>query len=290
MHPIRAEDGEDDYIAVVLDTTLCHMEMCAGAQGRGLQFPKGYADDCDNVIVAFTTVEATMEQVNKERAEAATKPNKRPCAKMSDAVAGEQEIGNEIAVTRESSHPKRKNTSASGEQEASKPKKAEGKLTLAAAILQVNNLTSKTKPSDVEAMYKSLDDGLGQCFPYSQDPLPCKILADKIHLAPNSFKYRVFVEKRKEQVQLEQEALSTICRKPKLYCVPLKRAPVPGGGSEDEGADTTDYARKGHAVGHQWPDNALVPGGCSLVRSRRPAPVSSVCVHRSKGRARVSEA
>ena len=109
------------------------------------------------------------------------------------------------------------------------------KLTLAAAILQANNLTSKTKPSDVEAMYKSLEDGLGQCFPYGQDPLLCKILADKIHLTPDSLKYRIFVEKRKEQVQLEQEALGTICRKPKLYCVLLKRAPILGGRPEDEG-------------------------------------------------------
>ena len=30
VHPIRARDGEEDYIAVVLDATLCHMEMCAG--------------------------------------------------------------------------------------------------------------------------------------------------------------------------------------------------------------------------------------------------------------------
>ena len=36
VHPIWAEDGEDDYVAVVLDATLCHMEMCAGAHKRGL--------------------------------------------------------------------------------------------------------------------------------------------------------------------------------------------------------------------------------------------------------------
>ena len=76
VHLIRAGDGEDDYIAVVLDAILCHMEMCAGAQERGLQFLEGYVDDCDGVIFAFTTVEATMEQVNKERVEAVAKPNK----------------------------------------------------------------------------------------------------------------------------------------------------------------------------------------------------------------------
>ena len=36
VHPVRAGDGEDDYVAVVFDATLCHMEMCAGAQERGL--------------------------------------------------------------------------------------------------------------------------------------------------------------------------------------------------------------------------------------------------------------
>ena len=35
VHPIRAGDREDDYVAVVLNATLCHMEMCAGAQERG---------------------------------------------------------------------------------------------------------------------------------------------------------------------------------------------------------------------------------------------------------------
>ena len=198
------------------------MEMCTNAQERGLQFLEGYANDCDDIIVAFTTVEATMDQVNKERAEVAAKPSKRPRVKKSDAAAEGHEVGDETAVTRESSKPKRKSTNASGEQEASRAKKAEEKLTLVAAILQANNLTSKTKPFDVEAMYKSLEDGLEQCFPYGQDPLVCKILADKIHLALDSLKYCIFVEKRKEQVQLEREALSTIRKKLELYFIPLK--------------------------------------------------------------------
>ena len=235
VHLIRAGDGEDDYVAVVLDATLCNMEMCAGAQERGLQFPEGFAEDCDEVLVAFSSVEAAMEQVNKERAEAAAKPSKKTRGKKSDAAAGGHEIGDETVATGESSRPKRKSTSASGEREASKAKKGDGKLTLAAAILQANNLTAKTKPADVEAMYKSLEEGLGQCFPYGQDPLPSKIPADRIHLAPDSLKYRVFVEKRRDQVQLEAEALGTIRRKPELYCVPLKRAPVKGGGPENEG-------------------------------------------------------
>ena len=105
------------------------------------------------------------------------------------------------------------------------------RTTTVAAILQANNLTSKTKPSEVKAMYKSLEEGLGHYFPYGQDPLPCKIPVEGIHLARDSLKYYVFVEKRKEQVQLEREALGTIRRKLELYCIPLKWAPVVGGGS-----------------------------------------------------------
>ena len=36
---------------------------------------------------------------------------------------------------------------------------------------------------------------------------------------------------------MEQEALGTICRKPELYCIPLKRVPVLGGGPEDKGPE-----------------------------------------------------
>ena len=156
--------------------------------------------------------------------------------KKSNVVTGVQEAGDETAVIGESSRPRRKIGSAGGGQ-GSRGNKPEGKLTLAAAIVQANNLTAKTKQVDVEAMYKSLEDGLGQCFPYGQDPLPSKIPAGRIHLTPDSLKYRVFVEKRKEQVQLEAEVLGTIRRKPELYCVPLKKAPVLGGGPEDEGAE-----------------------------------------------------
>ena len=237
VHPIRAGEGEDDYIAFVLDAKFCHMELCAGAQDKDLQFPNDYADDVEDVVYAYTTMEAAMEQVNKERLQAASKPNKQARTKKSDVASGALEIADETAATRESSRPKRKSTSGGGEQEASRAKKSNGKLSFTAAILQANNLTSKTKLSEVEAMYKSLEEGLGQCFLYGQDPLPCRIPAHRIHLAPDSLKYRVYVERQKDQVQLEAEALGTIRRKPELYYIPLKRAPVKGGDPNQEGQE-----------------------------------------------------
>ena len=165
VHPIRLGKGEDDYIAVVLDTKVCHMELCAGTQDKGLQFPNGFVDDNEDVVYAYITMEAAMDQVNTECLQAASKSNKHARTKKSNAAGGAYEIADKTAATRKSSQPKWKSTSGGGEREASRAKKSNGKLSLATAILQANNLTSKTKPSKVEAMYKSLEEGLGQCFP-----------------------------------------------------------------------------------------------------------------------------
>ena len=83
-------------------------------------------------------------------------------------------------------------------------------------------------------------------------PSALQILAKRIHLAPDSLKYCVFVEKQKEQVQLERKALGTIQRKPELYCIPLKWAPVIGGGATPRKAVVHNgpHAREGYAVGH----------------------------------------
>ena len=61
VHPIRPGNGDDDYIAVVLNATLCHIELYVGAQERSLQFPEGFADECKDVMVMFNTMEATMQ-------------------------------------------------------------------------------------------------------------------------------------------------------------------------------------------------------------------------------------
>ena len=144
----------------------------------------------------------------------------------------------------------------------------------------------------MEGKYKFLEDSLGQCFPCRQDPLPCKIPTEKIYLAPNSFKYHIFVEKRKEQVQLEQEALGTIWRKPELYCIPLKRAPVPGRGPEDKGQSLIlqqmlekdmMWAIDGEVI-------PLVPNQCPLVCSWRLVHLSSVPIQCGEGGAWVYKA
>ena len=125
VHPIRPGEGEDEYIAVVLNAKLYHMELCAGAQDKGLQFPSGFTNDDEDALVAYTIVEAAMEQVNKERLEAASKPTKRAKTKKSDTAVGAHETGDETTAIRESSRPRQKSSSGGGEREASRAKKSD---------------------------------------------------------------------------------------------------------------------------------------------------------------------
>ena len=80
-------------------------------------------------------------------------------------------------------------TSGTSGKKTPKSKKAPKKLTLGEAILQANSLSLKSKPTEVEVMYKTLEKGLGACFPYGQDSIPHKINVDKIHLIPDTMKY-----------------------------------------------------------------------------------------------------
>ena len=73
---------------MILNAKFCHIELYAGAHNKGLQFPNRFADDDEDVINAYKTKEAAMDQVNKERLEAALKPNKRARKKKSDATIG----------------------------------------------------------------------------------------------------------------------------------------------------------------------------------------------------------
>jgi hypothetical protein len=126
----------------------------------------------------------------------------RPRAKKADAAVGTQET-DETVETEESSKKKRRRKAPKSDamtfgalgEKIPKSRKAPKKLTLGEAILQANSLSSKSKPTEVEAMYKTLEEGLRACFPYRQDPIPHKISADRIHLAPDMMKYRTFIEK-----------------------------------------------------------------------------------------------
>jgi hypothetical protein len=233
VHPVVEGDGEDDHIAVIMNAKLCHHACCAGANDKGMQFASGFAEEAEDVVFAFRDVNSQKMRVNRElKGKTAEKRPKRPRAKKADAAVRTQET-DETVETEESSKKKRRRkapesdatTSGASGEKTPKSRKASKKLTLREAILQANSLSSKSKPTEVEAMYKTLEEGLGAYFPYGHDPIPHKISANRIHLAPDTMKYRTSIEKWKEQIQLEHTALGIIRKKPELYCVSLKREP-----------------------------------------------------------------
>jgi hypothetical protein len=198
IHPMMEGNGEDVHIAVISNANLFHHPYWAGANDKVMQFASRYAEEAEDIVFAFWDVYAHRLRINKEiKGKAAKKPTKRPRAKKANVVVRTQET-DELVETEESSKKKGRkraaesdaiNSGASGKK-TPKAKEAPKKLTLWEAIIQANALLSKSKPIDVEAMYKTLEEGLRACFPYWQDPIPYKISVDRIHLAPDTMKYR----------------------------------------------------------------------------------------------------
>uniref|UniRef100_A0A7I4DF76 Uncharacterized protein n=1 Tax=Physcomitrium patens TaxID=3218 RepID=A0A7I4DF76_PHYPA len=161
VYPVRVGEGEDDYIAVVLDASLCHHELCLGEHDKDVQFSNGFAEEQEDVLDAFLTVEAERDRVNAAYGEEhKPKASRQSRGKKSDVAVVTQDTGftggvDETAARGESSRPRMK------------------------------------KRSSAASM--------------------------------------------KDQVQLEREALGVIRRKLELYCIPVSKRPVMGGGPQEEG-------------------------------------------------------
>jgi hypothetical protein len=70
------------------------------------------------------------------------------------------------------------------------------------ALTRANKLSTNTKDDEVEAIYKVLNAGLSRLFPYSKHCFPSAILSDRLHIAPDTLKYRKIAKKRLSQVSV----------------------------------------------------------------------------------------
>lgn len=66
VHPEREGAGDDDFIVGVLNAKLCHHDLCAGAQDKGVQFSNGFAEEGEDVLDAFMTVEVEKDRINSQ--------------------------------------------------------------------------------------------------------------------------------------------------------------------------------------------------------------------------------
>lgn len=128
VYPVRVGEGEDDYIAVVLDASLCHHELCLGEHDKDVQFSNGFAEEQEDVLDAFLTVEAERDRVNAAYGEEhKPKASRQSRGKKSDVAVVTQDTGftggvDETAARGESSRPrmKKRSSAASAEPDSSR--------------------------------------------------------------------------------------------------------------------------------------------------------------------------
>jgi hypothetical protein len=68
------------------------------------------------------------------------------------------------------------------------------------ALRRGDKLSTKTRPQDINKIYRALEIGLADCFPYKKNKIPGAFHSDRLHIGPNSMKYRGILKSRLEQV------------------------------------------------------------------------------------------
>jgi hypothetical protein len=94
------------------------------------------------------------------------------------------------------------------EAESSAPTKSKAKakeeddivLDIDEALRCGDKLSTKIRPQDINKIYRALEIELANCFPYKKNRIPSAFHSDRLHIAPDSMKYRRILKSRLEQV------------------------------------------------------------------------------------------
>lgn len=194
LMPIRDPDGEPDCVAVSLPWRKCNEEVCGkAANQQGMTFDGPFPKDLEEFMTSWTLLNIARVTHN-DNVEAAIESEKEKGKKKASAPrrksTGDQAIV-EAHDAGEGSKPKRK-------AKVSKDKPLI--LSLDEALIRGNRMSSKTKEEELDAIYKALESGLSSAFPYKKKRLPGVIPSDKLHIAPDTLKYRKIAKERLGQV------------------------------------------------------------------------------------------
>jgi hypothetical protein len=186
LHPLRGAegDGQPDYITVHLLWDRCSEVICGDkANGVGMIFDNGeFPGSKEEMMGCWAQMTSAILARN---AEIGTKKGK--------------------AVKKKASAP---SSAGGGEAESSAPMKSKAKakevddvvLDIDEAFKHRDKLSTKTRPQDIDKIYRALEIGLADCFPYKKNKIPGAFHSDRLHIAPNSMKYRRILKSRLEQV------------------------------------------------------------------------------------------
>jgi hypothetical protein len=177
------EDGQPNYIAVCLPWDRFSEVICGDkANTVGMVFDDGeFPESKDEMMGCWA-------QMNSAR------------------LAQNVEIGakKDKAVKKKASAP---SSARGGEAESSAPRKSKAKakeadnvvLNIDEALRRGDKLSTKTRPQDIDKIYRALEIGLADCFPYKKNRIPGAFHSDCLHIAPDSMKYRRILKSRLEQ-------------------------------------------------------------------------------------------
>jgi uncharacterized ferritin-like protein (DUF455 family) len=109
------------------------------------------------------------------------------------------------AIKKKASAP---SSTGGGEAESSTSRKSKSKpkesndviLDIDKALRRRDKLSTKIRPHDVDKVYCALEIGLAECFPYKINRIPATFHSDRLHIAPDSMKYRKILKSHLEQV------------------------------------------------------------------------------------------
>jgi hypothetical protein len=186
LHPLGGaeEDGKPDYIVVRLPWDRCNEVICGDkVNAVGMVFDDGEFPESEDKMMGC------WAQMNSAR------------------LAWNAEIGAKKgkAVKKKASAP---SSVGRGEAENSAPKKTKAKvkeaddvvLDIDEAFKRGDKLSTKTRPQDIDKIYRALEIGLADCFPYKKNRILGAFHSDRLHIAPDSMKYRRILKSRLEHV------------------------------------------------------------------------------------------
>jgi hypothetical protein len=183
LHPVggREGDGQPDYIAVRLPWDRCNEVVCGDkANGVGMVFDDG----------EFLESEEEMMGCWAQMTSARLAQNAKIGAKKGKAVKKKE------------ANPKKSKAKAKEANDVV--------LDIDEALRHGDKLSTKTRPQDIDKIYRALEIRLADCFPYKKNRIPRAFHSDRLYIAPDSMKYRRILKSRLEQVTPLNRPLSIV--------------------------------------------------------------------------------
>jgi hypothetical protein len=177
-------DAQPDYIAMRLPWDKCSEVICGEkANGVGIVFDNGeFLDSEEELMGCWAQMTSTRLARNIEIGVKISKATRKKASVPSSAGGGEAE------------------SSASRKSKAKAKESDNVILDIDEALTCGDKLSTKTRPQDIDKIYRTLEIGLKDCFPYKKNMIPSSFYFERLHIVPDSIKYRRILKSRLEQV------------------------------------------------------------------------------------------